>query len=56
MKKIIRYFNRVMQLIEYGWYINMSGGFTESHCIGFLTNKDIFNMTNEEFERVLRRF
>lgn len=52
MWKCIRYFKRVKQLLEHGWYKNMSGGFTEGHCMVFLSRKELFNMTDEEFERI----
>ena len=52
MKKLIRYFKRVGHLLELGWYRNMSGGFTEGHCMGFLSRKELFNMTDEEFEMI----
>ena len=52
MWKCIRYFKRVKQLLELGWYRNMSGGFTEGHCMGFISKKELFNMTEEEFTRI----
>ena len=52
MRKYIRYFKRVKQLLELGWYRNMSGGFTEGHCMGFISKKELFDMTEEEFTRI----
>lgn len=52
IKKHIVYFKRVGQLINLGWYRNMAGGFTDSHCIAAITNKDLFNMTDEKFEKI----
>ena len=52
MRKYIRYFKRVKQLLELGWYRNMSGGFTERHCMGFLSRQELFDMTDEEFETI----
>lgn len=50
MKKCFRYFKRIWQLKECGWCKNIYGGFTQGHCMGCLTKKQIFDMTDEEFE------
>lgn len=50
--KCIRYFNRVKQLLRLGWYRNISGGFTEGHCMSFISRKELFNMAEEEFARI----
>ena len=52
MMKCIRYFNRVKQLLRLGWYRNISGGFTEGHCMSFISRKELFNMVEEEFARI----
>ena len=52
MRKCIRYFKRLKQLLKLGWYRNMSGGFTEGHCMSFISREELFNMTEEEFVRI----
>ena len=52
-KKIKRYVNRVNTLESRGWYRNLAGGMTDSHCMGVLTLKDIYTMSEKEFSRIL---
>ena len=53
IRKCIDYFKRANQLIERGWYRNMNGGFTEGHCMGFISKKKLFNMDEKEFKRII---
>lgn len=52
-KKIKRYVERKKALENRGWYRNLAGGMTDSHCMGVLTLKDIFKMSEERFSRIL---
>lgn len=52
-KKIKRYVNRINTLKSRGWYQNLAGGMTDSHCMGVLTLKDIYTMSEERFSRIL---
>lgn len=56
MKKLIpRFFiyrQRVKQLTERGWYVNLAGGVTDRHCMRIISKKDLIQMTEEEFARI----
>lgn len=48
----VRYIKRVIVLLKRGWFKNMAGGFTEGHCRCFLSKKELFTMTDNEFESI----
>lgn len=51
MKKIIRYFKRKRYLFkEKGFYKSQSGKFVHPHVMAIVTPKELFNMSDEDFE------
>lgn len=52
-KKILDMYIKIRYLKSCGWYKNLNGGYTESHCMSYLSLKEIWNMSIEEIRRNL---
>lgn len=52
MMNIFKYLSRIKQLERRGWYRNMRLGFTHPHGMMVFSKKDIFNISDEEWEKM----
>lgn len=51
--RFFRYCKRVKQLKDKGWYLNMAGGMTDSHCMRIIDKKDLEHMSEQEFAKIV---
>lgn len=51
--KFVRYIKRVKKLKKYGWYKSMSGKYVEGHLTRIVTPKELYQMSDKEFDRLL---
>lgn len=54
ISRYFQYRKRVNLLIDRGWYRNLAGGFTEKHCMSFINKKDLYNIPEDEFRKIIR--
>ena len=47
--KFFIYIKRVKYLSSKGWYLNMAGGMTDSHCMRIISKKNLVQMSEDEF-------
>lgn len=52
IKKILSFYTKIKYLKSYGWYRNLHGGFTHSHCMMTCTLKEIWNMSIDEIREI----
>lgn len=46
-KNFISYRRKIAYLRKTGWYKSMSGSWVDSHCMRFLTRRDIWRMPED---------
>ena len=53
LRRFLIYRKRVKQLSNKGWYLNMAGGMTDSHCMRIISRKDLAQMSEQEFAKIV---
>ena len=53
LRRFFIYRERVKQLSNKGWYLNMAGGMTDSHCMRIIDKKDLRHMSEREFTKIV---
>ena len=53
MRKYIKYYKRIKKLQSLGWYKNMAGGFTESHCMYVISKRELLKMSDKDFLKMI---
>lgn len=53
---LLRYFRRVRLLKERGWYKNLRGGYTQSHCMNTISRRDLVFASNKKFMECLGQY
>lgn len=49
LKDLLIYSKRVMFLKSKGWYRNITGGMTDSHCMRVISKERLVKMSEDEF-------
>lgn len=53
IRSIITYPHRLILMFKAGWYKNMRGSYTDSHCMRIIDRKYLFLMSDDEFNSIL---